>query len=267
MQQDLSRVKYIGPTTVKRLEEHGITTVEQLAALTLDELASIPGVGKHTAPLMLASAQQLLNEQAQVSTTTDPSDKPISSLKPKRAVKAKTPATQNTSAQKTARPKSAAKAKTKTNTAPANETPEVDAIDPTTSSQAAKNAVNKPPQTASSHPEKSPAAPVAASTEKTQASDIPAVPTYEADTQVIDALLTETDIPVKAPQKSKKAKAAKKLIKKAKKLAKEAKKAVTKAEKKALKKQAKQAKKAKDKKDKDEKKQAKKAKKNQKNAS
>ncbi len=60
MEQDISNVKYVGQATATRLAEHGITTIEQLAAMDVEVLAAIPGIGATTAPLMLASAQALL---------------------------------------------------------------------------------------------------------------------------------------------------------------------------------------------------------------
>ncbi|WP_040839604.1 helix-hairpin-helix domain-containing protein [Thiothrix nivea] len=60
MEQDIASVKYVGPATVKRLAEHGITTIEQLAAMPVEELAALSGIGENTAPLIIASAQSLL---------------------------------------------------------------------------------------------------------------------------------------------------------------------------------------------------------------
>ena len=82
MEQDISNVKYVGQATQTRLAEHGITTIEQLAATDVEVLAAIPGIGATTAPLMLASAQALLP------TTTDaveiapvaPADEPVSAV-------------------------------------------------------------------------------------------------------------------------------------------------------------------------------------------
>jgi hypothetical protein len=60
MEQDLANVKYVGPATIKRLAEHGITNVAELAAMSPDTLAALPGIGESTAPLIIASAQALL---------------------------------------------------------------------------------------------------------------------------------------------------------------------------------------------------------------
>ncbi|OQX01255.1 MAG: hypothetical protein BWK73_46715 [Thiothrix lacustris] len=60
MEQDLANVKYVGPATIKRLAEHGVTTIAQLAGMSVDALAALPGIGDNTAPLIIASAQELL---------------------------------------------------------------------------------------------------------------------------------------------------------------------------------------------------------------
>ncbi len=60
MQANLTDVKYLGSATIARLSEHGITTVEQLISTPLETLIAIPGIGEHTAPLILASANELL---------------------------------------------------------------------------------------------------------------------------------------------------------------------------------------------------------------
>ena len=56
----LTDVKYVGPTLVGRLAEMGISNVEQLAAMSVDALAAVSGVGAQTAPLILHNAQALL---------------------------------------------------------------------------------------------------------------------------------------------------------------------------------------------------------------
>ena len=57
MALELTDVKYVGPALVKRLAEKGINSVEQLAAMPVDELAAVPGVGAQTAPLILHNAK------------------------------------------------------------------------------------------------------------------------------------------------------------------------------------------------------------------
>ena len=64
MQANLTDVKYLGNATIARLSEHGITTVEQLISTPLETLIAIPGIGEHTAPLILASANELLQQAA-----------------------------------------------------------------------------------------------------------------------------------------------------------------------------------------------------------
>ena len=58
MELEVAAVKYVGPATVKRLAEHGITTVEQLAEMSVEALTALPGIGENTAPLIIASAQE-----------------------------------------------------------------------------------------------------------------------------------------------------------------------------------------------------------------
>ncbi|QQZ30448.1 helix-hairpin-helix domain-containing protein [Thiothrix subterranea] len=60
MELEVVAIKYVGPATVKRLAEHGITTVEQLAAMSVEALTALPGIGENTAPLIIANAQDVL---------------------------------------------------------------------------------------------------------------------------------------------------------------------------------------------------------------
>ncbi len=62
MELEVVAIKYVGPATVKRLAEHGITTVEQLAAMSVEALTALPGIGENTAPLIIANAQEILAE-------------------------------------------------------------------------------------------------------------------------------------------------------------------------------------------------------------
>ncbi|MBI4003697.1 MAG: transcription termination/antitermination protein NusA [Candidatus Omnitrophica bacterium] len=50
----------VGPTLETRLQEAGITTVQQLAAMTLEQLCNVKGVGEKTAQKVLAAAQEAL---------------------------------------------------------------------------------------------------------------------------------------------------------------------------------------------------------------
>lgn len=64
----LSSVKYVGPAMQTRLESHGINTVEQLAAMSQQALADIPGIGASTAQGILESANSLLTPALTTST-------------------------------------------------------------------------------------------------------------------------------------------------------------------------------------------------------
>ncbi len=44
---DLIHIKYIGPSRLKRLKEHGITTIEQLRQIPVRELAKINSIGEY----------------------------------------------------------------------------------------------------------------------------------------------------------------------------------------------------------------------------
>ena len=54
----------VGETMEARLTEAGITTVQQAAALTLEQLTAIKGIGEKTAQKILEAAQQLLAAKA-----------------------------------------------------------------------------------------------------------------------------------------------------------------------------------------------------------
>lgn len=60
MTLSLSAVKYIGPTMQARLESNGVTTVEQLAAMSEQALAEVPGIGTNIAAGILESAKALI---------------------------------------------------------------------------------------------------------------------------------------------------------------------------------------------------------------
>ena len=230
MQQDLSRVKYVGPTTVKRLAEHGIITVEQLAALSNEELAAIPGVGKHTAPLILTSAQQLLA----VNDLATEAPKAKKKAAPKKPVVKKNPAKSKVVATEESQPPSADEI-----------TPE--SVTPVAEVEAPAESNVKPVKKPRSRKKPSPVIPTEAPTlSETSAPTTEAIetvimpaPAPVLEVEVIDPLPSEEDFlgkPDKKVKKTKKGDSAKKLIKQAKKLAKEAKKAAEKAQKKAAKK-------------------------------
>ena len=55
----------VGPTLQKRLEEAGMTTLQQLGAMTLEQLVAIEGVGEKTAQKLLESSRALLAVRGQ----------------------------------------------------------------------------------------------------------------------------------------------------------------------------------------------------------
>ena len=63
----------MGPATHERLKEAGIATVQQLAALTMEQLCAIKGIGEKTAQKILEAAQQAMTQAADV-----PADAPAS---------------------------------------------------------------------------------------------------------------------------------------------------------------------------------------------
>ena len=60
----LSGLPGVGPAMEQRLNEANITTIQQLAAMTLEQLTAIKGVGEKTAQKLLESAQATLAAQA-----------------------------------------------------------------------------------------------------------------------------------------------------------------------------------------------------------
>src|SRR3989338_5056151 len=71
----------VGPTLETRLKEAGITTVQQIAAMTLEQLCNVKGVGEKTAQKLLASAQEALTPkakpQAEAAASPDPIPGPV----------------------------------------------------------------------------------------------------------------------------------------------------------------------------------------------
>ncbi len=53
----------VGPAMEKRLQEAGIKTVQDLAALTLEQLLAVEGIGEKTAQKLLAAAQEAAAQQ------------------------------------------------------------------------------------------------------------------------------------------------------------------------------------------------------------
>jgi N utilization substance protein A len=54
----------VGPMMEERLNAAGVTTVEQLAAMTVEQLTAVKGIGEKTAQRLLESAQQALASAA-----------------------------------------------------------------------------------------------------------------------------------------------------------------------------------------------------------
>jgi len=82
----LRRLQGVGPMMEERLSAAGITTVEQLAALTVEQLTAIKGVGEKTAQKLLESAQQALASASEAaaspSTQEPPAAEPMPSEEP-----------------------------------------------------------------------------------------------------------------------------------------------------------------------------------------
>jgi len=60
----LSAVPGVGPTMETRLKDAGITSVEQLAGLTLEQLTAVKGIGEKTAQRVIESAVRALEHRA-----------------------------------------------------------------------------------------------------------------------------------------------------------------------------------------------------------
>ncbi len=64
----LENLPGVGPSTHERLKAAGITTVQQLAALTMEQLCAIKGIGEKTAQKILDAAQAAMTPVAAAST-------------------------------------------------------------------------------------------------------------------------------------------------------------------------------------------------------
>ena len=60
MPTSLNLVKGIGPATAVKLAAAGVTTAEDLAAATTEQLAAVPGFGEFRAKQVIANARQLV---------------------------------------------------------------------------------------------------------------------------------------------------------------------------------------------------------------
>ena len=61
----LTAVRGVGPAAAKNLTEHGITSVEELASISVTSLCQVPGYGTITAQRIIASAKALLAQDWQ----------------------------------------------------------------------------------------------------------------------------------------------------------------------------------------------------------
>jgi hypothetical protein len=75
---DLIHIKYIGPSRLKKLNEHGITTVEQLQHIPVRELARINSIGEYYSIRIkeAAAAFDARQSSGTVKTTVQPIEKP-----------------------------------------------------------------------------------------------------------------------------------------------------------------------------------------------
>ena len=62
-QSDLTQLKYIGPARMKLLNNFGITTINQLYEIPVDNLAGINSIGKHYAKLIKNSVTKHYSEK------------------------------------------------------------------------------------------------------------------------------------------------------------------------------------------------------------
>lgn len=60
----LRSVRGVGPTMEERLREGGVTSVEQLAAMSLEQLAVVKGIGEKTAEKLVEAAREVLAKAA-----------------------------------------------------------------------------------------------------------------------------------------------------------------------------------------------------------
>ena len=79
----LTAVRGVGPAAAKNLTEHGITSVEELASISVTSLCQVPGYGTITAQRIIASAKALLAQDWQA-------DIEGRKVKPKAKAKTKT---------------------------------------------------------------------------------------------------------------------------------------------------------------------------------
>ncbi|MGR9106363.1 MAG: helix-hairpin-helix domain-containing protein [Gammaproteobacteria bacterium] len=73
MKHEITNVKGIGPATATLLAEHGIKTIADLAAASVDDLIAIPGFNEFRSKQVKFNAESLLKTLASTSTTQKPS--------------------------------------------------------------------------------------------------------------------------------------------------------------------------------------------------
>ncbi len=76
MPTSLLQVKGIGKATAEKLARAGIPTAEDLASMSPEQLAALPGFRAFTAKQIIANARELLTEASEPSATAQPADKP-----------------------------------------------------------------------------------------------------------------------------------------------------------------------------------------------
>ena len=72
-QDDLTQVKYVGPTRMQLLNDHGIKTIRQLYQIPEEELAGIKSIGKNYARIIQSAAAAYDGKAGTRSTDTTPS--------------------------------------------------------------------------------------------------------------------------------------------------------------------------------------------------
>ncbi len=70
----LRDVNGVGPSLEARLKEGGLTTVQQLAAATVEQLTAIKGVGEKTAAALVEAAKEALQQATQAAPAAEPAE-------------------------------------------------------------------------------------------------------------------------------------------------------------------------------------------------
>ncbi|MBI3320494.1 MAG: transcription termination/antitermination protein NusA [Candidatus Omnitrophica bacterium] len=78
----LRDVRGIGPTMEERLAAGGVTNVEQLASITVEQLSAIKGIGEKTAQKLIEAAKQALTAGSPSSPSEPSSSEPASDSEP-----------------------------------------------------------------------------------------------------------------------------------------------------------------------------------------